>query len=323
MSTFVTILSSAIAIAAIFLYGCTGETIMEKCGHLNLGIPGVMCLGAFGGSYGVSLVMKMYASNPDNASYLLLIIVSILMSMVFSLLGGFIYSILTVTLKCNQNVTGLALTIFGAGFADYFMTLIDTRYFAGASRIIKASLPFASNLGGFGEIFLGQSLLVYIAIIVAIITFLILKKTRIGLNLRAIGENPATADAAGINVTKYKYGSILTGSIIAGLGGLYYIMDHNRGSWNNSATLQTFGWLAIALVIFSVWNPLIAIVGSILFGFLFILPNYINASIFQGKLLDLIPYVVTIVVLIITSVFGKKSVQPPSFLGNSYFREDR
>ncbi len=318
-----TILASAVAIAAIFLYGCTGETIMEKCGHLNLGIPGVMCLGAFGGSFGVSLVMKMYSSNPDNASYFLLILVGILMSVVFSLLGGFIYAILTVNLKCNQNVTGLALTIFGAGFADYFMTLIDTSKFAAASRIIKSSMPFASNLGAFGEIVLGQTLLVYLAIIIAIISWVVLKKTRIGLNLRAIGENPATADAAGINVSKYKYGSILVGSVIAGFGGLYYIMDHNRGSWNNSATIQTFGWLAIALVIFSIWNPLIAIVGSILFGFLYILPNYINASVFQGKLLDLIPYVVTIVVLILTSVFGKRSVQPPSFLGNSYFREDR
>lgn len=318
-----TILPSAIAIAAIFLYGCTGETIMEKCGHLNLGIPGVMCLGAFGGSFGASLVMNMYSSNPESANYFLLIVVSLLMSTIFSLLGGLIYALLTVTLKCNQNVTGLALTTFGAGFADYFMTLVNKNYFAAAARIIKSTLPFASNLGVFGKIFLDQSLLVYLAIIIAIVSWLVLKKTRIGLNIRAIGENPATADAAGINVSKYKYGSILVGSVISGFGGLYYIMDHNGGSWNNSATIQTFGWLAIALVIFSIWNPLIAIFGSILFGFLYILPNYISASVFEGKLLDLIPYFVTIIVLILTSVFGKKSVQPPSFLGNSYFREDR
>lgn len=323
MDILTTIIPSAIAIAIIFLLGCTGETIMEKAGHLNLGIPGVMCIGAYGGCLGVSLVMNMYSSNPSSANYFLLLLVTILMSIVFSLFAGLIYALLTVTLKCNQNVTGLALTTFGAGFADYFISLLPKDNFAAAGRIIKSTLPFASNLGVVGKLLFNYTFLVYFAIIIAIVVWVVLKKTRVGLSLRAVGESPATADAAGINVTKYKYGAILIGSSIAGLGGMYYVVDYITGSWSNSSTLQGLGWLAVALVIFSIWNPLIAIFGSILFGFLYILPNYVNASVFQGKLLDLIPYLVTILVLIITSIFGKKSVQPPSNLGNSYFREDR
>ncbi len=319
-----TILPSAIAIATIFLFGCVGEILMEKSGHLNLGLPGVMCFGAYGGSLGVSLFMQNYASDYTKAPYLPLILVAISMSIVFSLIAGLIYALLTVTLKCNQNVTGLAMTTFGAGFAEYFMSIIDKKSFAAASAIIKRTLPFGKTTGTFGLIFFDQTFLVYFAILLAIIVFLILKKTRIGLSLRAVGENPSTADAAGINVNKYKYMAILTGSSVAGLGGLYYVMDSVGGSWNNSSTIQGFGWLALALVIFAVWNPVIAIFGSIFFGFLYIMPNYITGlSMVYLKILKTIPYLVTILVLIFTSIFGKKNVQPPQSLGLSYFREER
>ena len=140
---------------------------------------------------------------------------------------------------------------------------------------------------------------------------------------RAIGENPQTADAVGINISKLKYISILIGSMIAGLAGVFYVMCFVGGSYENSSTIQSFGWLSLALVIFTVWKPDLAILGSILFGFLFILPNTIEVSFVVMKVLDLLPYLVTIIVLIITSISGKKSVQPPSALGLAYFREDR
>lgn len=319
-----TILPSAIAIATIFLFGCIGEILMEKSGHLNLGLPGVMCFGAYGGSLGVALFMQNYASDYTKAPYLPLILVAILMSIAFSLIAGLIYAVLTVTLRCNQNVTGLALTTFGAGFAEYFMSIIDKKSFAAASTIIKSTMPIGTKTGTFGLIFFNQTFLVYFAILLAVIAFLVLKKTRVGLSLRAVGENPSTADAAGINVTAYKYSAILIGSSVAGLGGLYYVMDSVGGSWNNSSTIQGFGWLALALVIFAVWNPAIAILGSILFGFLYIMPNYVTGlSMVYLKILKTVPYLVTILVLIFTSIFGKKNVQPPSSLGLSYFREER
>lgn len=325
-------IQSAIIIAAIFLYGCVGETLMEKSGHLNLGVPGIMCLGAFGGCYGVSLYMSLFSSNPDSAPWFGLICMAILFSAIFSILGGGIYAILTVSLKCNQNVTGLALTIFGAGFADFFMSRIDSTYFAVASKIIRAKLPFATNminsenifLSDLGTLLFSYGILVYLAIVIAIVVAVVLKRTRIGLSLRTVGESPATADAAGINVTLYKYVAILLGSFIAGLGGLTHVMQNAGGTWENSATIQSFGWLSIALVIFCVWKPILAIFGSILFGFLYILPSFVGGmEPYQMKLMSVGPYIVTIVVLIITSIVGKKSVQPPASLGQSYFREDR
>lgn len=224
MSTFVLLLSSAISFSAIFLYGCVGEIITEKSGHLNLGIPGIMCSGTAGGCLGVALYMGAL-KNPDSPSYIMLILIGVLMAFLVAAAVGAIYGVLTVYLKCNQNITGLALTTFGAGFTQFIMdNSVKRDNFPVASTFIAKSLPFAKNLGAFGEIFLSHGLLVYLAIAVAIVTAIILKKTKVGLRLRAVGENPAAADAVGINVSKYKFLAILIGSGIAGLGGFFYTM---------------------------------------------------------------------------------------------------
>ena len=187
----------------------------------------------------------------------------------------------------------------------------------------KASLPAATKMGSFGEAFLSYGFLAYLAIIIAVICAFILKKTRTGLNLRAIGESPQAADAAGINVTKYKYIATITGSAIAGLGGLYFVMDYTGGAWTNGG-FGDRGWLAIALVIFAIWNPKLAMVGSILFGGLFILPvQFSGLSSAATELIKMLPYIVTILVLIITSLTKRKETQPPESLGLSYFREER
>ncbi len=321
---FVTFLTSAISLGAIFLYGCVGEILTEKSGHLNLGIPGIMCMGTAGGCFGVSLYMGSIP-DPANPNWFLLILISVVMAAVFAALLGLIYAFLTVTLRSNQNVTGLALTIFGVGFTQFFMdNFVDKTYFSKASTFFIKSLPFADDLGIFGDLVLSYGVLVYLAIAVALIASFVLNRTRVGLFLRAVGENPATADAAGINVTKYKYTAILTGSGIAGIGGLFYVMDFIKGSWENASTIEAMGWLAIALVIFTLWKPNLSILGSFVFGGLFIAANYIiGVSFSQMKLLKLLPYVVTIIVLIVTSILDKKENQPPAALGMSYFREDR
>ncbi len=150
-----------------------------------------------------------------------------------------------------------------------------------------------------------------------------LNKTRVGLNLRAVGESPATADAAGINVEKYKYFSTCIGSVIAGFGGLYYVMDYANGVWSNDA-FGDRGWLAIALVIFTVWKPNVSILGSILFGGLFIIHNYIQSlGVSIQEIFKMLPYIVTIIVLVITSMRKRRENQPPQSLGLAYFREDR
>ena len=309
------------------LFGSTGEILTEKSGNLNLGTAGVMHVGGITGGIGAFL----YEQNAAQMNTFLTILIPILSSILGSLVMGLIYSFLTVTLRANQNVTGLALTTFGVGFGNFFggslikLTNSDVPSvtLTATSLAFKKALPFASKLGWFGEIFLSYSFLAYVAIAIAIIVSIYFNRTRSGLNLRAVGENPATADAAGINVGKYKYISICLGSIIAGFGGLYYVMDYACGVWSNNA-FGDRGWLAIALVIFAIWRPNLSIIGSILFGGLFIVHNYIpNLSMSDQELFKMTPYLVTIIVLIVISMLKKREFQPPQSLGLSYFREDR
>ncbi len=318
------IIVGAISLGIVFLLGSVGEIITEKAGHLNLGIPGIMCMGAAGGCYLVSVYMGSLSSTGD-ANWFALVSLVLLGSVVFGGIGGLIYAFLTVSLRSNQNITGLALTTFGAGFAQFFIdTFVDRTLLPAASRVIKTYIPLADKLGWFGDIFLGHGILVYLAIIIAVSTAIILKRTKVGLKLRAIGENPATADAAGINVNAYKYGAIVLGAGIAGIGGMFYIMDYIAGSWENASTIEALGWLSVALVIFTVWRPDLSILGSFLFGALYIAASAIPGISFATmKLLKLLPYVVTVIVLIFTSIFGSKSVQPPASLGINYFREER
>ena len=309
------------------LFGSTGEILTEKSGNLNLGTAGVMYVGGITGVIGAFL----YEQNATQMNTFLTVLIPILSSILGSLVMGLIYSFLTVTLRANQNVTGLALTTFGVGFGNFFggslikLTNSDVPSvtLTATSLAFKKALPFASQLGWFGEIFLSYSFLAYVAIAIAIIVSFYFNRTRSGLNLRAVGENPATADAAGINVGKYKYISICLGSIIAGFGGLYYVMDYACGVWSNNA-FGDRGWLAIALVIFAIWRPNLSIIGSILFGGLFIVHNYIpNLSMSDQELFKMTPYLVTIIVLIVISMLKKREFQPPQSLGLSYFREDR
>ena len=316
---FVTLISQAIRFSAVFLYGATGETIIEKSGHLNLGIPGIMCFGAVGGCLGANLAYNAGMGN------FLTIIFAIIFAMVFGGAMGLLYGWFTISLRCNQNVTGLTITTFGAGVFGFWVTLMGEQgvKFYKASRAFTASLFGVTSTDGFSKIFLSHGVLVYLAVVIAIIAAIVLKKTRTGLSLTAVGENPAAADAAGINVNKYKYVSCFLGAAIAGLGGAFYLLDCTRGSLE-PGVIEGMGWLAVALVIFSLWRPGIGIFGSFVFGLLYILPNYITGVDFATKeILKIIPYAVTALVLIIISFFNKRETQPPAALGVPYFREDR
>ena len=170
---------------------------------------------------------------------------------------------------------------------------------------------------------MSHGILVYLAIFFALSAAHFFKRSKTGLFLRSIGESPQTADAQGINVSLYKYLAIIVGAAIAGVGGFYYVMDKSGGTVLAEADIESFGWLAVALVIFSMWKPTIGILGSILFGALYILPTYINISNVQVKLFAILPYAVTVLVLILTSVLDAKNSQPPASLGINYFREER
>lgn len=321
-----TIINKAIVQGIPLLFGSTGEIITEKSGNLNLGIPGIMYVGGSAGVIGAYLY-EHFAENPTG---FWCIVIPLLSSILGSFLAALIYSFLTITLRANQNVTGLALTTFGVGFGDFFGGSLTKIVENGGNLSVKltadyykTTLPFADKLGAIGEIFFSYGFLAYVAIIIALIAAWVLNHTKVGLQLRAVGENPATADAAGINVIRYKYVATCLGGIIAGLGGLYFILDYTGGSWT-SGGFGDRGWLAIALVIFALWKPNVSILGSFVFGGLYIAYSYISGlSRSAVAIFNMLPYVVTIVVLIITSIRNKKENQPPASLGMAYFREER
>ena len=307
MLTVINFIQRAVLQGTPLLYGATGEILTEKSGNLNLGIPGIMYIGAISGVVGGF----MYQTSTDEVVPIIAVLIPFLCCLLGSLLVSLLYCFLTVTLRANQNVTGLAITTFGVGCGNFFggslikIVKSDVPYLAlvDIARAFKTTLPFAESMGDIGKLFFSYGFMVYLAIIIAIISAVFLKRTKHGLNLRAVGENPATADAAGINVTRYKYFATCIGGMIAGLG--------DRG------------WLAIAIVIFATWKPSLAILGSYLFGALYILFNYINVPMQMIPLIQMLPYVVTIIVLIVVSIRKRRENQPPAHLGLSYFREER
>lgn len=322
---FVTFIRNAIRFSTIFLFGSTGEIITEKSGHLNMGTPGIMCLGGIGAVLGERLYLLTIGNDVDLINPFLCVFIPVIMTLLFGALGGLFFSFLTVTLRCNQNVVGLTLTTFGVGLNAFILARVPRGAgFTYASVYFYKLFPdsLVASTSWFGEIFLGHGFLVYLAIILAVITTIVVKKTNVGLSLRSVGENPATADAAGLSVSKFRYFATMIGGAIAALGGLFYIMDYLGGSVEY--TIDRYGWMAVALVIFSMWNPSISIFGSFLFGALYIMPSFLDGLSFADKeLIKLVPYAVTILVLVITSLFNRKETQPPAALGLTYFREDR
>lgn len=323
-------IARAIQFGTIIMYGSMGEILTEKSGNLNLGVPGIMYLGAFAGfasSY-------TYENSTANPSKLLCILIAVVAAFLASAVGGLIYSFLTTTLRANQNVTGLALTTFGMGVANFFGAyLLQGEVYTAAplsNAAFTTKIPFLSDhLGVVGEALFSYGFLAYLAIILAVILHYFMNKTRVGLNLRSVGENPATADAAGINVIKYKYWATIIGAGISGIGGLYYVLDYNNGIWATTTQIEALGWLAVALVIFTTWKPLNAIWGAYLFGMLYwlyaFLPKLMGITNVDRKssLYQMIPYIVTIFVLVIVSLRRKRESQPPASLGLAYFREER
>ena len=328
MFDFVSFIPRAVVQGIPLLLGSTGETLTEKSGNLNLGIPGIMYVGAICGVIG----SFFYEQSVEAVQPLTAILIPLGCCLLGSFLMGLLYCFLTVTLRANQNVTGLALTTFGVGFGNFFGgsliklsgSSLPSIILSATSNCFRASLPAAETMGVFGKLVLSYGFLAYIAVVIALVTAFVLNRTRVGLHLRAVGENPSTADAAGINVSKYKYIATCTGSMIAGLGGLYYVMDYASGVWTNDA-FGDRGWLAIALVIFTVWRPNVGVLASFLFGGLYILHMYIPSgmNLAVKELYKMLPYVVTIIVLVLSSMRNKRENQPPASLGLAYFREER
>ena len=306
------------------LYGTVGEITIEKSGSLNLGVEGTMAVGAIFG-----YLVGCYANS---------MLVGILMAFLTAALCGLIFAVLTVTLQANQNITGLTITTFGVGVFFFVGNGVKAvswpamnNYPAIQSGFANLPIPGLSKIPVLGEVLFDHNLLVYLGVVIALVMWWYLKYTRMGLRLRSVGENPAAADSVGINVRRYKYLHICLGSGIMGIGGYYMGLNMN-GSLSSSCWTNGYGWIAVALVIFANWSPAFAIVGTVVFGFFNTLrvSGSSLAMAFPGPLgwlagvpYQALPFLITALVLIFTSVKKSKHSGQPAGLGLNYFREER
>jgi simple sugar transport system permease protein len=326
MDLVINVLCAAVLAGTPLLFGTLGEILTEKSGNLNLGVEGMMFMGAVSGLAGALFYEQLAASSSGS---FMAAVLAVAFSFLFGMLGAFIYSFLTVTLRANQNVTGLALTIFGTGFGNFFGDVLATKSdkgFAAVGPEVKAvfqgiHIPYLSDIPYLGKLLFSYSFLVYLGIALAIAMAIFLNRTRIGLNLRAVGEDPAAADAAGINVTKYKYLATCVGGGICGIGGMYISMVTCSGVWVFNC-VGGKGWIAVALVIFATWSPSRALLGSLVFGLLSIMRLYIPLGI-PLQIYDIFPYLATVIVLIATGIRQSKEHAIPKSCGINYFREER
>ena len=326
MNMFLIFIQKAIAQGIAILLGANGEIITEKSGNLNLGIPGIMYMGGIAGLLGAFFYEKAVEVPVPFIGFL----ISIICCLICASLAALLYCFLTTTLRANQNVVGLALTTFGIGFGNFFGGSISKMAggvgqvsVAATASAFQKSIPGLNRIPVIGDLLFSYGFLTYLSIVLVFVTAFILNKTRLGLNLRSVGENPATADAAGINVGRYKYFATIIGGAIAGLGGLYFVMEYLGGTWINNGFGER-GWLAIAVVIFALWDTRKAVLGALLFGALSILYMYLpGLGRSAQELFKMLQYLVTIVILVGTSMRKKREDQPPESLGLAYFREDR
>ena len=328
MSAIVALIASAGAYATVLMFGTMGEILTEKSGNMNLGVEGIMYMGGI-----VGLVFaNRYEAMVGEASSVgfIAILAAILGAFLIGAAAGALFSFITVTLRANQNVTGLAMTTFGTGVAKFIGEAMSTKlngYVSVSNHLkdafsLKVMPKFLRSIPVIGPILFDQTHFFYLGILLAFAMYIFFTKTKTGLYLRAVGESPVTADAAGINITKYKYIATAVGGGISAIGGMMFTMTTAGCVWIEGS-ISGIGWLSVALVIFCTWNPLNSLWGSMLFGSLMIMYLRIIISGFPTELYKLLPYVITVVVLVITSIRNNKDKQPPAQLGINYFREDR
>ncbi|MDR0357077.1 MAG: ABC transporter permease [Clostridiales Family XIII bacterium] len=307
----VSFLAAAVIAATPLLFATLGELITEKSGSLNLGVEGMMLMGAvigFSAAYGTG--------NPG---------IALLGAFVAGGAGALLFAIVTVSLQGNQVVTGLTLTIFGTGFASFVGDkMIGLSVPASVLEFFSArKIPILGDIPFIGPVLFRHDVFVYLGYAMVIALSIYLYRTRAGLNMRAVGENTAAADASGIAITRHKYAHIIVGGGLCGLGGAYLGLV-TVPIWQADVVTGR-GWIAVALVIFASWNPTKAFLGAFLFGALSILGLRLQSMgiHISQYLVDLFPYAATIIIVIISTHKNRKEDLPPGNLSEPYFRESR
>lgn len=307
--TFLTsVLAAAIPAGTAILYACLGELLCERAGVLNLGVEGMMLMGALGGA-----AVTIWTGN---------VWVGVIGALAVGGAMACIHALLSISLQANQVVSGLALTLFGTGLSSYLGRDLVGDPLPDDFR--RLAIPLLSDIPRVGSILFNQNALVYISYALVPALWFFVFRTRQGLNLRAIGERPEAADAMGVDVAKLRYLYVVAGGALAGAGGAAISLGTNPG-WSDNMTSGR-GWIAVALVIFAGWNPLRAAMGAYLFG-------GVEAGQFrlQGAgvgispfFLAMLPYLFTILVLVLaTGERARRRIGGPAALGRPYVREER
>ncbi|GFN22321.1 ABC transporter permease [Thermanaeromonas sp. C210] len=308
-SVWVAALAAAIIAGTPILYAAVGEILAERAGVLNLGVEGMMLVGAVTG-----FMVAVHTANPW---------LGFVTAMLASGASAAIFAFLTVTLRSNQVVTGLALTLFGTGLSGF----LGKPYVGVALPVSFKAVPIPglSEIPILGPVLFRHDPLVYITYVLIPLIWYYLYRTRPGLNVRAVGENPGAADALGVNVFALRYLHVILGGMLAGAGGAYLSLAY-APSWLENMTAGR-GWIAVALVIFAVWDPLRALLGAYLFGGVDSLAYTLQAATtisIPSFFLKMLPYILTIIVLVIaTRQTLVKHIGAPGALAIPYDREER
>jgi simple sugar transport system permease protein len=302
-------LQTAVQTGTHILFAILGGILCEKIGNINLGIEGMMLMGA-----SVGYFAAIGSANPGLAVFA---------AGLAGAGGALIYAVITVTLRGNHVVSGLILTIFGTGISGFLGKSLAGKPLPDAvlHAFSPVSVPLLCKIPVIGRVFFVQSPYVLAGIVLAVLIFIYLNYTHFGLSSRSVGESPAVADASGINVTAYKYVHILAGGFLCGAGGAYLSLVFVP-RWQENITAGA-GWIAVALIIFSTWNPLKAIFAAYVFGALKGVGFKFQTGFIHPKLLDMIPYLATIIVLVLITFRKRKEDLGPAGLGTPYFREER
>lgn len=304
----VSVFSAAIVYAVSILYAAIGEIFSQRAGIMNLGLEGLMLMGA------VSGFLTVYYTH----NLLLAVVVILLVGMVL----GLAFAFLTVTLRADQTVCGMAFLIFGSGLSGFIGKRVTGMASSVKFEVIK--LPVLSDIPVVGPIFFQHDLLVYLMYLIVPLSIFYLYKTRPGLILRSLGENPASLEAAGLNIFSLRYAYVMFGCAMTAISGACISLSYTN-FWNEGMTGGK-GWIAFSLVAFSRWNPGFAALGALLFGGISILG--INMQIYlpgiPSQFYGMLPYVATILALVLTTgSFRKRISDEPAALCQKYDREDR
>lgn len=305
-SIVVMLLSGSIKSGTVLLFPILGEIFTERSGILNLGIEGMMIVGALASFATVFMTGQIY--------------LGFLVGMLAGGLVSLIHAFLTITLRANQVVSGLALSMFGLGITNFYgQEFVNLQL---SNSISRVSIPGLSMIPALGDVFFKQDYIIYLSYLLLIILPIILYKTTLGLRLRSVGQNAEASNSVGLNVYKIRYLWTFFGGLMSGAGGAYLILSCTP-IWLDGITAGR-GWVVIALVIFSMWNPLYSFVGAYLFGGIDILQFQLQSMgvNISSSLLSMQPYLLTLILIIIgTLLLKSKHIEGPKELGVPYFKE--